>query len=1183
MEDYRIYEKLGPAKYLYMSALNKINNTNKLLNLHAGNFDVHVSKEEKARWNAKMDSSEFGNLTDLTARVSHLENVSGTIPTKTSQLLNDSGFISQQDIDFDTVEQSILSLQSNVSSNATAISTNRQDIVKLKQDFANLQIPTSGGVDDIDLSDYAKITYVSSLLSQYVKPTDLKTINGRSLIGSGDITISGGTSSGDQVTYTIEQWFKITNDKTTPTLPQTTDPSSEGWKLNAGNATQNQYVWMIFRWNEVNGSYGIWYGPFVISSKDGVGKDGKDGINGTEIEYIYSTTKDETISPTQITYIANSGKTAQDDDFVPNGWTDNPTGVSPNMRCEWMAFRTKVYNPATQDYEWNSFVGPTPWSVYGKQGIDGDGVEYIFCVNPTKPTGVNDPSSWTLDADFQNPEYIKVGTIWNDDPVDMSTLGQGTKQWVSYRKQLNGVWQNYSEPSLWAYYAMDGVVNSVTVDTDNDFIGVPLNSNGTNAYLKQTINVAAYNGLESIDNYSVSVDSASSDKMPYISTEFFSVQADNKSVLATLPIGAINFSNTGNIMLRLKVQIVINSATVVRYAIVQFAGVMIGEDGSSYQLSTDAKQIKNSNNQNAPSQISVWCKRTKANEIISSIYPSDTGSMFTFKYFINGDESTIKTLTTNTISTQGIFSSLTITMEYSGQLIDKETIYVVRDGVEGAPAVVYQPELITDSIVGEYVDDSLKYFGTATFKVSKREGLNNPTYLTLDDVNVQASSGVFQVTYDAQVFTVTATGLETITSPMAIPVIIKTKDSSQILCSFAIPVSIKGKQGIPGETKIVTQPMQAVVTRVTVWALGSSYYAGEATSDGYKYLDFAIYGNSYYKCISSINNSTISPDQDTQHWQQVTTVLSDAYIENVVSQTAFVEDLTSKNVIITDDYNNVVAGMISGDSVPQEVSDDQNNYGVRIWAGQLAQGDISSAPFTVREDGYVKATNADISGTILATSLDITNSGGKPAGQIHGYVYFAWENAFTDSKGVSQKSGVYMHVWDDSTKQYLLLPMSALVTKGSEGTPEIFYSSVNLNGGTPVAYTYNKTEGKYYYNGNLVNGDVYYKSSGTVVLQTKGAGSIASDPEAVLATVYSADAYTKCSIVSGVLSKLFNYIVVIHIGASNYYVNTVAQKRFADSADDAYQDISTGNIVTAYSTAQTTLTTLPNSMQIPQF
>lgn len=94
MEDYRIYEKLGPAKYLYMSALNKINNTNKLLNLHAGNFDVHVSKEEKARWNAKMDSSEFGNLTDLTARVSHLENVSGTIPTKTSQLLNDSGFIS---------------------------------------------------------------------------------------------------------------------------------------------------------------------------------------------------------------------------------------------------------------------------------------------------------------------------------------------------------------------------------------------------------------------------------------------------------------------------------------------------------------------------------------------------------------------------------------------------------------------------------------------------------------------------------------------------------------------------------------------------------------------------------------------------------------------------------------------------------------------------------------------------------------------------------------------------------------------------------------------------------------------------------------------------------------------------------------------------------------------------------
>jgi hypothetical protein len=38
---------------------------------------------------------------------------------------------------------------------------------------------------------------------------------------------------------------------------------------------------------------------------------------------------------------------------------------------------------------------------------------------------------------------------------------QGCKQWVSIRKQQDGVWQAYSIPTLWSYYAKDGESGTV--------------------------------------------------------------------------------------------------------------------------------------------------------------------------------------------------------------------------------------------------------------------------------------------------------------------------------------------------------------------------------------------------------------------------------------------------------------------------------------------------------------------------------------------------------------------------------------------------------------------------------------------------------------------------------------------------------------------------------------------------
>jgi len=109
--------------------------------------------------------------------------------------------------------------------------------------------------------------------------------------------------------------------------------------------------------------------------------------------------------------------------------------------------------------------------------MDGDGVEYIFYADPggVAPIGnINRPETWTNDEDFQEPEYIRAGSDWVDEPIDLGSAeyGPGSKQWVSVRKKTSvegdtPAWQAYSPPALWSGVGVDGVVNGYTISSNN--------------------------------------------------------------------------------------------------------------------------------------------------------------------------------------------------------------------------------------------------------------------------------------------------------------------------------------------------------------------------------------------------------------------------------------------------------------------------------------------------------------------------------------------------------------------------------------------------------------------------------------------------------------------------------------------------------------------------------------------
>lgn len=205
------------------------------------------------------------------------------------------------------------------------------------------------------------------------------------------------------------------------------------------------------------------------------GNPGKDGADGTRFEYIYklSNTKNQLDPP----YSAN------EDGYVPEGWSDKPQGVSDNNEYEWICQREKTNGT------WGTWTTPSVWAHYGKIGKDGNGIEYVFCLTKTIDQPIK-PPYFEEDESAYNKWPIEVGDFkWYDDPQNCNPKPQDYPVipneefpylWVSVRKYKSNddledpVWSDYSQPVIWARWARDGeegggrTVQVYTYDVDGD-------------------------------------------------------------------------------------------------------------------------------------------------------------------------------------------------------------------------------------------------------------------------------------------------------------------------------------------------------------------------------------------------------------------------------------------------------------------------------------------------------------------------------------------------------------------------------------------------------------------------------------------------------------------------------------------------------------------------------------------
>lgn len=246
-----------------------------------------------------------------------------------------------------------------------------------------------------------------------------------------------------------------------------------GWSTDM-TFESDKYTWMasaFFSKNNAGAMVGSWEGPICIT-----GKPGEPGKDGSSFEFIYALTRDTTSKPNYPTTLADKkrlfdeAESGDDSSHYAtwNGqkWYDRAQAIdSTNNKACWAAQRVKY----STNSDWIYSNSPILWANWGSDGTDGDGVEYIFFQTDDAHQAAG---KWYSDAANFNISYTNPGTVngvttnydntlddwvpqgWTDEPQDVSE--DVFYEFCSVRKSKNGIWQEFSVPSLWAKYAMDG-------------------------------------------------------------------------------------------------------------------------------------------------------------------------------------------------------------------------------------------------------------------------------------------------------------------------------------------------------------------------------------------------------------------------------------------------------------------------------------------------------------------------------------------------------------------------------------------------------------------------------------------------------------------------------------------------------------------------------------------------------
>lgn len=385
-----------------------------------------------------------------------------------------------------------------------------------------------------------------------------------------------------------------------------------------------------------------------------------------------------------------------------------------------------------------------------------------------------------------------------------------------------------------------------------------------------------------------------------------------------------------------------------------------GESAVSYDIKTSTSTINYQDGAMYPKTISVYVVKSNGSQI-TNITPSN-GSGWSFSYSVDGGTAWT-VISADQIQTEGDNGMLF--KATNGTITLSEYVPIVRSGINGS---TYSLQLSNISLSYVPADQNYNLQMSCNVNLYKNENAIDSTDANLYNLYMQLNSNDrTTLQYNTDHWDVTVN--TTVQSKSSTITIYAYNTNGAYLTSMTIPVSASGDTSI-GQT------FKGSPLRITgEWQSGTKYYDGKRSAEsGIFYQDVVLYKDMYYVCVntdSGEDDHWETPPITATYWSAFS-LSPDIMANAIIANKAFIKELSTEEVVVFDENNNIAAGMTSSRAIKSSALPQDTNKGdVRIWAGEFTGGDLTTAPFTVTSAGKLNATDADITGTVNSKSGNI--------------------------------------------------------------------------------------------------------------------------------------------------------------------------------------------------------------------
>lgn len=455
-----------------------------------------------------------------------------------------------------------------------------------------------------------------------------------------------------------------------------------------------------------------------------------------------------------------------------------------------------------------------------------------------------------------------------------------------------------------------------------------------------------------------------------------------------------------------------------------------GESAVSYDIKTSTSTINYQDGTMYPKTISVYVVKSNGSQI-TNIAPSNS-SGWSFSYSTNGGDAWTA-ISSDQIQTEGDNGMLF--RATNGTMVLSEYVPIVRSGINGS---TYSLQLSNISLSYVQADQNYNLQMSCNVNLYKNENAIDSTDANLYNLYMQLNSND-RTTLQYNTDHWDATVNTTVQSKSSTVTIYAYNTNGAYLTSMTIPVSASGDTSI-GQT------FKGSPLRITgEWQSGTKYYDGKRSAEsGIFYQDVVLYKGIYYACVNTDSGEADywnTPPITATYWSAFS--LSPNVVANlVIANDAFIKEISSNELVIFDDQK-IVAGMTSSKAVDESSPlngkvTTEGKGDVRIWAGEISNANLTTAPFTVTNNGNLTAHTATLyDATFYAENaqVKITNERAVTTGQLVGN----FENAGISISGNSEEYG--------NSKMFFGMQTSYPINIGGASNPKT---------STPVAFVSNE-------------------------------------------------------------------------------------------------------------------------------